>query len=93
MKFYQIVIKPVLGNCEAYIHTDPMEREYKDVGPHSAGFYYCPTSKSPQQGFEELRRLLISNYKKEVLKLESLIREIKALEVPVVITDTKTILK
>lgn len=78
MKFRKIEIRPTNFNkwevCVSKL--DETERNGTDNGPHSLGFYYCPKTKPIEQGFIELKQLLIKNHEEELhrltLSLESL---------------------
>jgi len=45
----------------AYVTHDPADRVGTDQGPHSAGFYHCPETKSVSQGFEELKGKMVAD--------------------------------
>lgn len=82
MKFRKIEIRPTLINgsdsWEINIHRlDETEREKRDNGPHSMGFYYCPETKSIEQGFLELKQALIKNHEEEIYRLTLSLESLK----------------
>lgn len=85
MKFNLIQIKPDYsgtGKWCAFVQRDGEDRADVDNGPHSAGFYYCPRSKPIEQGFQELRDLLIEECHQTIETLQKALKELKALELP-----------
>lgn len=83
MQFYHISIRNCFSNgLLASIYHDLIERDNVDNGPHSSGFYYCPVTKSPEEGFNQLRDFLIKKAENSIKELQDLIDNLRNLPVP-----------
>lgn len=85
MKYNLIEIRPdssTHGGWKVLSGLDPQDREPGNTTPNSGGFYYCPETILVEEGFQQLKNLLIKNHTEEIARLTKSLESLQELELP-----------